>query len=336
MWTANAATVAPSGDTEDGRLHLVPANLTSMLHRSVETTHTTRLLRRVFADAAHFVVHDPLPAADATSDEGAANHSRLSVGEKAVHLFGWGRAKGVDERPQRHPARQTREASQAVARLLTLRSDATVLWQQDPSGIDQGAFHSDVLAVGNDDFLMLHERAFRDTDALLAELGRALGRPLHTCVATERELPVGEAVQSYPYNSQVVTLPSGRMAIVAPRESERSTAARRFLERLLSEENPVSAVHYVDVNDSMRNGGGPACLRLRVRLTPEEERALGGRVVLDDGTYAALRACIGARYRDRVTLADLEDPTFVNECRVALDELTTILGLGSVYEFQRP
>jgi succinylarginine dihydrolase len=73
-----------------------------------------------------------------------------------------------------------------------------------------------------------------------------------------------------------------------------------------------------------------------VRLTPEEERALGGRVVLDDGTYAALRACIGARYRDRVTLADLEDPTFVNECRVALDELTTILGLGSVYEFQRP
>jgi succinylarginine dihydrolase len=306
-----------------------------MLHRSAETGTTQRLLERLFADAAHFFVHDPLPAADATSDEGAANHSRLSVGGKVVHLFAWGRAKGVDERPMRHPARQTREASRAVARLLTLRPDATVFWQQDPSGIDQGAFHSDVLAVGNEDFLMLHERAFRDTDVLLAELRARLGAGLSTCVATERELPVGEAVQSYPYNSQVVTLPNGSMAIIAPRESERSTAARRFLERVVSEETPVAAVHYVDVNDSMRNGGGPACLRLRVRLTPEEERALGGRVMLDDRTYEALRACIGARYRDRVTLIDLEDPAFVDECRVALDELTTILGLGAVYEFQR-
>jgi succinylarginine dihydrolase len=335
MWTANAATVAPSTDTADGRVHLVPANLTSMLHRSIETAPTTRALRRVFADPARFVVHDALPAADATSDEGAANHSRLSVGAKVVHLFGWGRAKGVDERPLRYPARQTREASEAVARLLTLRPAVTVSWQQEPRGIDQGAFHSDVLAVANDDFFMLHEHAFRDTHALLAELQRRLAGALYVCMATEQELPVGEAVQSYPYNSQVVTLPNGSMAIVAPRESERSTAARRFFERVVAEENPVSAVHYVDVNDSMQNGGGPACLRLRVRLTPEEESALGASVMLDDRNYLALRTCIEARYRDRVTLADLEDPGFVDECRIALDEITAILGLGSMYEFQR-
>jgi succinylarginine dihydrolase len=335
MWTANAATVAPSRDTADGRVHLVPANLTSMLHRSIEAVPTTRVLRRVFADPARFVVHDALPAADATSDEGAANHSRLSVNGNVLHLFAWGRAKGVNERPLMHPARQTREASQAVARLLTLRDEETLFWQQDASGIDQGAFHTDVLAVAHDDFLMLHERAFRDTHALLAELGRRLGT-LRVCMATEHELPVGEAVQSYPYNSQVVTLPNGSMAIVAPRESERSTAARRFFERVLAEENPVSSVHYVDVNDSMQNGGGPACLRLRVRLTKEEESALGGSVLLDDRTCEALRTCIAARYRDRVTLADLQDPDFVDECRVALDELTAILGLGSVYAFQQP
>jgi succinylarginine dihydrolase len=335
MWTANAATVAPSTDTADGRVHFVPANLTSMLHRSIEADHTTRVLRQVFADRARFIVHDALPAADATSDEGAANHSRLAAGDRVVHLFAWGRAKGVDERPTRHPARQTREASQAVARLLSLRPGGTVFWQQDPSGIDQGAFHSDVLAVANDAFLMLHERAFCDTAGLLAELGRLLGGALRVSVATERELPVAEAVRSYPFNSQVVTLPDGSMVIVAPRESERSTAARRFLERVLADENPVSAVHYVDVNDSMRNGGGPACLRLRVRLTPGEEQALGASVTLDDRTYAALRVCIETRYRDRVTLSDLEDPVFVDECRVTLDELTTILGLTSVYEFQR-
>lgn len=335
MWTANAATVAPSEDTTDGLVHLVPANLTSMLHRSVEATFTTRLLRRVFADGARFVVHEPLPAADLTSDEGAANHTRLTGAGNTTHLFGWGRAKGVEARPTRHPARQTREASQAVARLLALREEATLLWQQDPSGIDHGAFHTDVLAVGNECFLMLHELAFRDAPALLAELRRRLGDELSTSVATEQELPAAEAVRSYPYNSQVVTLPGGDMAIVAPREAERSDAARRFLERVLAEKNPVTALHFVDVNDSMRNGGGPACLRLRVRLTADEESALGGRVVLGDATYEALRACIRARYRDRVTLADLEDPAFVDECRVALDELTAILGLGSVYAFQQ-
>jgi succinylarginine dihydrolase len=297
MWAANSATVAPSEDTADVRVHLVPANLTSMLHRSVEARFTTVLLRRLFADGAHFVVHDPLPAADLTSDEGAANHTRLSAGGKTAHLFGWGRGKGVEERPARHPARQTREASEAVARLLSLRPDATLLWQQHPSGIDQGAFHTDVLAVGNDDFLMLHELAFRDADALLAGLRARFGGALVVCVATERELPAGEAVQSYPFNSQLVTLPGGAMAIVAPSEAERSPRARAFLERVVSEANPVSALHFVDVNDSMRNGGGPACLRLRVRLTAEEERALAGRVLLDDERYEALRACIDKRYR---------------------------------------
>lgn len=334
MWTANAATVAPSEDTTDGRVHFVPANLTSMLHRSAEPAHTTRVLRQVFGEATRFVVHDPLPASDLTSDEGAANHTRLTSGGTTLHLFGWGRAKGVEERPARHPARQTREASQAVARLLALRPEATLLWQQHARGIDQGAFHTDVLAVGNDDFLMLHELAFRDVELLLAELRSRLGG-LSVCVALERELPAAEAVGSYPFNSQVVTLPDGGMAIVAPREAERSDAARRFLERVVAEDNAVSAVHFVDVNDSMRNGGGPACLRLRVRLAADEEAALGGRVRLDGSLYDELRECIARRYRDRVTLADLEDTAFAEECRVALDELTTILGLGSVYEFQR-
>jgi succinylarginine dihydrolase len=189
--------------------------------------------------------------------------------------------------------------------------------------------------VGNENFLMLHESAFVDAPALVNELGLRLGGELLLAIASERELPRVEAVSSYPFNSQLLTLPDAGMAVIAPREAEQSQAAHRFFQRLLAEQNPISAVHYVDVNDSMRNGGGPACLRLRVRLEAHEERALGGRVLLDEKLYDALLTCLRARYRDRLTLDDLADPLFVDEARTALDEITQLLELGSVYAFQK-
>lgn len=335
MWAANAATVAPSSDSEDGRVHFVPANLASMLHRSIEASSTTRLLSRIFSEPKYFQVSDALPACDLLADEGAANHLRLATPSGAVHLFGWGRARNVKERPRAHPARQTREASEAVARLLRVAATRVVLWQQDPASIDAGAFHSDVLAVGSDGFLMLHENAFRDVRALVSELGLRLGGELVVAVASERELPRVEAVSSYPFNSQLLTLPNGDMVVVAPREAEQSQASRHFLERVVAEDNPVKAVHYVDVNDSMRNGGGPACLRLRVRLEAHEEKALGAKVLWTPKLHDALVGVVSQRYRDRLTLDDLADPAFVDEARTALDELTQCLELGSVYDFQR-
>jgi succinylarginine dihydrolase len=334
MWAANAATVVPSSDTTDARAHFVPANLTSMLHRSIEAPFTTRLLAKIFEDTRYFAVHDPLPSSDWTSDEGAANHTRLATSIGAIHLFGWGRARGGKRRPSVHPARQTREASESIARLLELPQLRAVLWQQSPAGIDGGAFHSDVLCVGNETFLLLHERAFVDHEALIAELRLRLGGEFDVIVASERELPTAEAVASYPFNSQLVTLPSGGMAIIAPREASESDAARRLLERVVAEPSPVTELHYVDVNDSMHNGGGPACLRLRVRLEAHEERALQGRVLWNGALHEELVACVTRRYRDRVTLDDLPDPEFVDECRTAVDELTRILRLERVYEFQ--
>jgi succinylarginine dihydrolase len=335
MWAANAATIAPSSDTRDGKVHLVPANLVTMFHRSLEAETTHRVFQHIFADDARFVVHPPLPASETFSDEGAANHARLETTTGRVHLFAWGRSPSAREHPERHPARQARKASEAVARLLALPEGVPLFWQQSPRGIDAGAFHTDVLAVANGSFLMLHEHAFLEQAALLEELLYRLGPGLAVCLATDRELPLAEAVARYPFNSELVTLPDGGTSILAPRESEESPPARAFLERVLSEDNPVRSVHYVDVNGSMKNGGGPACLRLRVPLEREEEDSLGGRVLFDDKLDQALVACVTKNYRDRVTEHDLADLRFVDECRTALDELTQILGLGSVYDFQR-
>lgn len=333
MWAANAATVAPSCDTADGRVHLTPANLSSMFHRSLEAETTTATLRAVFADPERFVVHDALPANPLFADEGAANHTRLATTQGVLHLFGWGRAADASFTPRAYPARQTREASVACARLHGLREDQLAFLQQAPNGIDAGAFHSDVLCVGNERVLLLHELAFANQAQVLSDLRARLGSELEIVLSTDRELPVADAVHAYPFNSQLVTLPSGGMAIIAPEESRTTPAAHAFLERVLAEDNAVTAVHYVDVNGSMKNGGGPACLRLRVGLTTEERAAIPANVFLNDALYESVRAWISRHYRDRVSPSDLGDPDFFDENRRALEALGTICNVPiDVYE----
>jgi succinylarginine dihydrolase len=339
MWTANAATVAPSSDTSDGRIHLVPANLQQLFHRSIEAATTTRVLRAIFADRQYFVVHDPLPAAAAWADEGAANHLRLATSRGVAHVFAWGRAGLAPQSvstPRTFPARQTYEASRALARLLRLDPERCFFPQQHPDGIDAGAFHTDVLAVSNERFLMVHETAFAEGALLRSELSRVLGDELVVTHATRPELPIDSAVLAYPFNSQVLTRPDGAMAILAPEDAREDLFARAFLERVVAAGGPVRALHYIDVRQSMQNGGGPACLRLRVLLTSDEAEAIGrcARIVLDDALYEELCSWVDRFYRDRLDPADLADPALAREGMQALDELTRILRLGSVYDFQ--
>jgi succinylarginine dihydrolase len=336
MWTANAATVTPSSDGADGRVHLTPANLHQMFHRAIEAPTTTRVLRAIFADGDHFTVHDALGGGGQFADEGAANHLRLSTSRGAAHLFAWGRRTwGAASGPRRHPARQTLEASQAIARLHGLPVDRSFFPQQHPDGIDGGAFHTDVLAVGSGRFLMLHEFAFADAARLMADLAGVLGEELFVMRASNADLPVERAVAAYPMNSQIVEVTDGSLAILAPEDAREDGPSRAFLERVATSGGPVRAVHYIDVRQSMRNGGGPACLRLRVPLTPDEARALSANVVLDDALGEALGTWIDRHYRDRLWPADLADPALAREGMRALDELTTLLALGSIYDFQR-
>src|SRR5207249_3020837 len=174
MWAANAATVSASRDTCDGRVHFTPANMVSHFHRALEAVTTTRILCAIFADDRHFIVHEPLPAASQFGDEGAANHTRFasSPSDPGIELFVYGRVATdpAAPAPKRFPARQTREASEAIARRHGLAAARTVFAQQQPDAIDAGVFHNDVIAVGNGTVLFCHERAYVAQAEVLAQL----------------------------------------------------------------------------------------------------------------------------------------------------------------------
>jgi succinylarginine dihydrolase len=337
MWTANAATVVPSRDAKDGKVHLVPANLHALFHRAIEAETTERIFRAIFSDADKFVVHRPLPPAQPFGDEGAANHTRLEApGRPAVHLFAWGRrAWGDAPKPVHVPARQTYEASVALARLHELDPSVCLFPQQHPKGIDAGAFHTDVLAVGTASVLLLHELAFEDGPALLRDLRALLGPSLTALLASESELPLEDAVRSYAFNSQLLELDDDSMLLLSPEESRENARAKAFFDRVLSGDNAIRRIEFFDLRQSMHNGGGPACLRLRVPLTENEARALRANVLLTSELDEALVAWVKRHYRDRLLPSDLGDPLLMREGMTALDELTRILGIGSVYDFQR-
>jgi succinylarginine dihydrolase len=338
MWVANAATVSPSADTADGRVHFTPANLVSHFHRSLEAPTTTAVLRAIFDDAAHFAVHEPLPAAPQFGDEGAANHTRFAVdGETpGVEFFVYGKhGFGGGIAPARYPARQTAEAGTAIARRHGLAPSRTVFAQQNPVAIDAGVFHNDVIAVGQGAVLFCHERAYIDQQAVLAELATRVGTAFMPVVVAERDVCLADAVATYLFNSQLLALPNDRMLLVAPAECRENARVDAYLDSLVSSGGPVAEVLKFDLKQSMKNGGGPACLRLRVALTDAERAAVRANVFLDDRLATALEQWIRGHYRDRLAPFDLADPQLLDESRRALDELSQLLRLGSVYPFQR-
>ena len=340
MWTANAATVSPGADSADGRVHFTPANLTNKFHRSFESAATSQVLQRIFADEQHFAHHRPIPGNEAFGDEGAANHTRLcdTYDSPGVELFVFGKA-AFDTRapaPHRYPARQTLEASEAVARLHGLEPRRVVFAQQNPDAIDAGVFHNDVIAVGNRNVFLYHEDAFVDTPRVLDALVSGIGKTTLQMLVVERNrIDLEQLVRSYLFNSQLVSLNDERMLLLLPGECAEIGTVRRYLEELLERDNPIGELRFVDLRQSMRNGGGPACLRLRVALTDAQRIAMHQGVMFDAALHQTLKAWVTTHYRDRLPPEALTDPQLLDESRRALDELSSILGLGSIYPFQR-
>lgn len=336
MWAANAATVSPSADAADGKVHFTPANLISEAHRSLEPADTAAVLRRIFADPERFAHHPPLPANDALRDEGAANHIRLAADHDrpgvALFVYGMDGADRGAPPPHRYRPRQTADASEAVARQHQLAPDRVVFAQQHPDAVDAGVFHNDVIATGHLNVLLCHRLAFPDTDrvidALRQTFRRCCGEDLCAMVVEAEQVSLEEAVASYLFNSQIVTAGDGRMVMICPEECRERPTVAAYLRGLVADKsNPISETRFVDLRQSMHNGGGPACLRVRVPLHDDELALVHPGIRLDDALYGRLVQWVHRHYRDTLSLDDLADPKLLRESREALEEVMGILGL---------
>ncbi|NCP19929.1 MAG: N-succinylarginine dihydrolase [Erythrobacter sp.] len=320
MWTANAATVSPAPDTADGRCHLTPANLITMLHRAQEWQDTKAQLDIAFGDTEHFAVHDAVPPA--FGDEGAANHMRLceNHGEPGVEVFVYGRPGG------KFPARQHEQASRVVARMHGLDPARTVFIEQNPEAIEAGAFHNDVVAVANERVLFIHARAFADPQGAYAAIREAFPA-LELVEVAEDAVSLEEAIRTYLFNAQLLTLPDGSMALVVPSECRESEAVWAFCEQMMAGNGPIRQVIPVDVRQSMANGGGPACLRLRVVADPV---TVDPRFLLDEEKADRIEAVIAQHWPERIEPEQIGTDALAQQVHAARAALLAALDLSEL------
>lgn len=313
MWTANAATVTAPSDTADGKLHITPANLYTNLHRRIEAEDTYRVLAAIFKDVPDCIVHAPL--ANDFPDEGAANHMRLAPQQHA---------KGLNVFV--HGGRQSKAASERVCADHQVKD--ALLVAQNPAVVAQGVFHNDVIAVSNESHLLVHEQAYVNGAADIEKIKNAYEKlhekPLLARVIKENELSVKEAVDTYFFNSQIISAKGG-MSVIAPMEMKikHGGKAAALMESLDYD------VHYLDLRQSMHNGGGPACLRLRVPMKTSQLQAVKTHtnVMLNDALVKSIGALIGQYYPDALAPSDIGNPELLRLCKRILSELSALLKL---------
>ncbi len=340
MWTANAATVSPSADTKDRKIHITPANLATLPHRALEAPATARVLKEIFFDQKIFQHHPALPTDAVHFDEGAANHLRMCAeyAGPGIEIFVYGKSAVSGVRPRKFVSRQSLEASQVNVKKHKLRQEQVICVQQNPKVIDEGVFHNDVIAMNNQSFLIFHEDAFVGKAGFLKELqakfSKFTGRSCLIEEISKKRLSVKEAVKTYFFNSQLVSLSNGRMVMLSPQECFESAPARSLIEEIVQKDNPVQKVMAIDLRESMLNGGGPACLRLRVVVNEKELSGIRENYLLNEKKIRQLENWIRKHFREQLSFADLRDEQLLKETRTALDELTELFGLGNIYDFQ--
>jgi succinylarginine dihydrolase len=315
MWAANAATVSPAPDTHDGRCHLTVANLMTMPHRAHEWQETLLQLQIAFADSS-FAIHGPVPPP--FGDEGAANHMRLCRNHAApgVEVFVYGLKGGA------FPARQHVEASKTVARLNAVATPLFVA--QSEEAIAAGAFHNDVVAVANERVLFAHEQAFADKAGFYADLNRLLPE-VEIIEVPASVVSLADAISSYLFNAQLVSVPGSEgMALILPTEAQANPRVWGWLQQLVVGNGPIRRLVPVDVRESMANGGGPACLRLRVVADPAK---VDPRFLVDELKLDMMARLIAGHWPEAIAPCDLANNTFIADIGRARQALVNALGI---------
>jgi succinylarginine dihydrolase len=320
MWAANAATISPAPDTADGRIHITPANLSTMAHRSHEWPETLAQLHRIFPDKRYFAIHEPVPGR--FGDEGAANFMRIAdpVSDPGVEIMVYGAGGGP------FPARQTSEACRAIFRNHGIEDGVVI--QQSPEAIAAGAFHNDVVAVAHENILFAHEQAFADK-AMLYVLLTARCPDLVIVEVPASEVSLEDAIASYLFNSQLITRPDGSRALILPMECAEIPSVKGWLDRNVGANGPIHAAHFIDVRESMHNGGGPACLRLRVLMSQAAEHTVNPAHMLNERSADRLEALIAAYWPERLTPSDIASPHMWEAVWDARTRLAALLEEGA-------
>ena len=321
MWAANAATVSPAPDAPDGKCHLTVANLQTMPHRSHEWPGTLAQLQLAFANKDCFSVHAPVPSP--FGDEGAANHMRLCSTHDAtgVEIFVYGKSGGP------FPARQHIEASKAVARKHGLNAERVLFAQQAEIAIAAGAFHNDVVAVANERVLFTHELAFERPEVLYNAIRDQMPDAEIVIVPADK-VSLEDAIKSYLFNAQLVTLPGAAgMALILPTEARENEAVWSYLTELVAGNGPIRQLCPVDVRQSMANGGGPACLRLRVVADPE---TVDQRFIATHDRLDRIAAAVTDYWPEAIDPGQLSDRELVNVINKARNRLLAICELSGL------
>ncbi len=344
MWMANAATVSPSLDSLDGKLHLTVANLASNLHRSQEAKERLGMLRRCFEGDESVKVHDPLPSCYPLRDEGAANHMRLWLDpmKPGVEIFvcepDLRRASVADRISHAMPStslfmpRQARLASNAIARRHRLAPERCFLLEQSWRAIQAGVFHNDVIAMSHENLFLYHQDAFEDATEELDAIESSFEEYCHGKLVreevTRQDLTLDDAVASYLFNGQLVSLPqvdrreTKRMLLLAPLQCEQVRAAKQLIDRWIADpRHPIAQVEFVPLDQSMANGGGPACLRLRVEVSDLQRSRMKREVWLDASSRDWLEDWITRRYPESIQVSDLTDPEMARDALAATKEI---------------
>lgn len=330
MWVANAATITSSNDSSDKKFHLTPANLISHKHRRIESDFNYLLFREMFKDKQYFSVDRPLPSLEEFSDEGAANFIRLSPNhsDSGINIFVYGKSL-VESYDGQFPARQSKEACEEIFKNHKIINNDTFLIQQSLQSINAGVFHNDVISVGNENVFLYHEFAFEGKNIIHELSEKYKNKYDHELIlipVTESELKLEDAVKSYLFNSQLITLKNNEMMLLSPYECKSSMVAS-VVDRIIQDDNPINKIEYFDLKESMKNGGGPACLRLRVLLNDKELKAMHQGVILTDSLYKKLVEWVNNHYRDSLSPENLSDVSLYNESINALSELYKLLNL---------
>lgn len=330
MWTANAGTVSPSSDTSDNKLHITTANLQTNFHRLIEAQYTFKYFRQVFA-TNDFKLHSPLRSSMA--DEGAANHTRFCEGYGMPGLeffvYGYSNTKPLGSLPSKHPARQSLEAFEEIIKNHELNSEATVLAQQLPEAIDAGVFHNDVISTGNKNLFFYHEKSFVNQSQVIEELQnqyrKISSKDLILLEAKDSEISLKDAVESYIFNSQILSPEhSDQMLLVCPLECKENLRVKNFIDSKIIHNSriPIKDVYYLDLKESMRNGGGPACLRLRIVMSEKEIQNCKQSVFYNEALYNKMKTWINKFYPDELNLEMLLNEEFLNHLDQAYIELS--------------